>query len=325
VTKAEVTNLEKDEVFEFILKIRESVLKKLDDTKTPTYPKYYEKLFREALIDANNTEVSKLFQRYSESSTKENKDEELERYMGISKKSLDAFSVSNKSISQTVMAQGDYLDSINLNDISKVHVDYQKIMQSMLSFQGQLLDELRRSDEQIRKLETELELALNESKVDPLTKLMNKRAFNADMEQIFMATDERQLNMSILYIDVDDFSNINSEFGHLAGDKVLIFLANTFKNSIRDGDKIYRYGEEQFIMVLNRLVPEKSLEIANRIRSKVEISKLIYSEQILKVTISMGVSHHKASDNSIEDMLARAKEGLKEAKLNGKNLVKERN
>lgn len=316
--------MEKDEVFEFILKIRESVLKKLDDTKTPTYPKYYEKLFREALIDANNTEVSKLFQRYSESSTKENKDEELERYMGISKKSLDAFSTSNKSISQTVMAQGDYLDSINLNDISKVHVDYQKIMQSMLSFQGQLLDELRRSDEQIRKLETELELALNESKVDPLTKLMNKRAFNADMEQIFMATDDRQLNMSILYIDVDDFSNINSEFGHLAGDKVLIFLANTFKNSIRDGDKIYRYGEEQFVMVLNRLVPEKSLEIANRIRSKVEISKLIYSEQILKVTISMGVSHHKASDN-IEDMLTRAKEGLKEAKLNGKNLVKERN
>jgi len=318
-----VKSLEKDEVFEFILKIRESVLKKLDDTKTPTYPKYYEKLFREALIDANNTEVSKLFQRYSESSTKENKDEELERYMGISKKSLDAFSSSNKSISQTVMAQGDYLDSINLNDISKVHVDYQKIMQSMLSFQGQLLDELRRSDEQIRKLESELELALNESKVDPLTKLMNKRAFTADMEQIFAAADDRQLNMSILYINVDDFSAINSEFGHLAGDKVLIFLANTFKNSIRDGDKIYRYGEEEFVMVLNRLVPEKSLEIANRIRSKVEISKLIYSEQILKVTISMGVAHHRGYD-TIEDLLGRANEGLKEAKLGGKNLVKEK-
>lgn len=193
----------------------------------------------------------------------------------------------------------------------------------MLSFQGQLLDELRRSDEQIRKLESELEQALSESKVDPLTKLMNKRAFAADMESIFSATGERQLDMSLLYIDVDDFTNINSEFGHLAGDKVLIFLANTFKNSIRDGDKLYRYGEEEFVLVLNRLVPEKSLEIANRIRSKVEISKLIYSEQILKVTISMGVSHHKVGD-SIEGMFARAATGLKEAKQGGKNLVKEK-
>jgi diguanylate cyclase (GGDEF)-like protein len=318
-----VQRLEKDEVFEFILKIRESILKKLDSTKTPAYPKYYEKLFREALTDADNIEVTKLFQRYSEAGDKENGDEELERYMNISQKSLNAFSTSNKSISKTVMAQGDYLDSVKLDDISKVHVDYQKIMQSMLSFQGQLLDELRRSDEQIRKLESELEQALSESKVDPLTKLMNKRAFAADMEGIFSATGERQLDMSLLYIDVDDFANINSEFGHLAGDKVLIFLANTFKNSIRDGDKLYRYGEEEFILVLNRLVPEKSLEIANRIRSKVEISKLIYSEQILKVTISMGVSHHKISD-SIEAMFARAAAGLKEAKEGGKNLVKEK-
>lgn len=318
-----VIDLEKDEVFEFILKIRESVLKKLDETKTPAYPKYYEKLFREAIVNVNNSEFTKLFQRYSESYTKADKDEELERYMSITKKSIDAFSTSNKSISQTVMAQGDYLDSINLDEIDRAHVDYQKIMQSMISFQGQLLDELRRSDEQIRKLESELDQALNESRVDPLTKLMNKRAFSADMEQIFTAAEGRQLDMSILFIDVDDFSDINSEFGHLAGDKVLIFLSNTFKNSVRDGDKVYRYGEEEFVIVLNRLMPKKSLEIANRIRTKVEISKLIYSEQILKVTISIGVTHHREGD-SLEDMLARAMDGLKEAKEGGKNLVKER-
>lgn len=314
--------MEKDEVFEFILRLREAVLKKLDDTKTPSYPKYYEKLFREALVDADNIEITKLFQRYSENTSKDNKDEELERYMSISKKSLDAFSNSNKNISQAVMAQGDYLESINLDDINKVHVDYQKIIQSMLSFQGQLLDELRRSDEQIRKLESELEQALNESKIDPLTKLMNKRAFISDMEQMMSAADGRQLNMSLLFIDVDDFSDINAEFGHLAGDKVLIFLANTFKNSIREGDKIYRYGEEEFVIMLNRLAPEKSLEISNRIRSKVEISKLIYSEQILKVTISIGLAHHRGED-TVEQLLARSVQAMKEAKLGGKNLVKE--
>lgn len=314
--------MEKDEVFEFILKLREAVLKKLDDTKTPSYPKYYEKLFREALIDANNIEVTKLFQRYSESTSKDNKDEELERYMDISKKSLDAFSNSNKNISKTVIAQSNYLESINLDSIGKVHVDYQKIFQSMLSFQGQLLNELRSSDEQIRKLESELEQALNESKIDPLTKLMNKRAFISDMERIISAADGRQLNMSLLYIDVDDFSDINAKFGYLAGDKVLIFLANMFKNSIREGDKIYRYGEEEFIMVLNRLAPEKSLEISNRIRSKVETSKLVYSEQILKVTISIGLAHHRGEDR-VEQLLARSVEAIKEAKLSGKNLVKE--
>lgn len=315
--------MEKEEIFGFILKIREEVLKKLDSTHTPSYPKYYEKLFRELIMSAENPEVIKLYQRYSEDSTKENLDEELEKYMGISKKSLDAFSSSNKTISKTVMAQGDYLDSIKLDEVSNSHVNYQKIMQSMLAFQSQLLDELRRSDEQIRRLESELEQALSESRVDPLTKLSNKRAFISDMEQVMSSGQNKLLNMSILYIDVDDFANINQEFGHLAGDKVLIFLANTFKNSIRDGDKIYRYGDEEFVLVLNRLAPEKSIEIAERIKSKVEISKLIYAEQILKVTISMGVSHHKEGD-SLESMLTRSTEGLKQAKLEGKNLVKEK-
>lgn len=314
--------LEKEEVFEFILKIRESVLKKLDATKTPSYPKYYEKIFREMLTDVDNPEITKLFQRYSQSSFGENADEELEKYIKLSKDSLKAFSSSNRSISKTVMAQSDYLDSVRLDEVNKAHVDYQKIMQSMLSFQGQLLEELRRSDEEIRRLETELEQALSESKIDPLTKLLNKRAFTSDMEQILYAGSDRKLDMSILFIDVDDLALINEEFGHLAGDKVLIFLANTFKNSVRDGDKVYRYGEEEFIIVLNRLAPEKSLEIANRIRSKIEISKLIYSEQMLKVTVSMGVAHHRDDDN-ISTILARAAEGLKLAKQSGKNLVKE--
>ncbi len=314
--------MEKEEVFEFILKIREAVLKKLDATKTPSYPKYYEKIFREILTDVDNPEITKLFQRYSEGNSAENADEELEKYIKLSKDSLNAFSSSNRSISKTVMAQGDYLDSVRLDEVNKAHVDYQRIMQSMLSFQGQLLEELRRSDEEIRRLEIELEQALSESKMDPLTKLLNKRAFISDMEQMISAAGGRKLDMTILLIDVDDFTQINEEFGHLAGDKVLIFLANTFKNSIREGDKIYRYGEEEFVMVLNRLVPEKSLEIANRIRSKVEISKLIYSEQILKVTVSMGVAHHR-DDDDMSTMLARAVEGLKLAKQSGKNLVKE--
>lgn len=310
-------------MFDFVSKIRDEVISKLDATRTPSYPKYYEKLFREALVDAANPELTKLFQRYSENTNKENQDVELERYMALSKRSLDAFSSSNRSMSKTVMAQGDYLESINLDTIDKAHVDYQKIINSLLSFQGQLLDELRRSDDQIRKLETELEHALNDSKIDPLTKLLNKRAFMSDMEQILAAAGGRQLNMSLLFINVDDFALINADYGHLAGDKVLIFLANTFKNSIRDGDKIYRYGEEEFVLILNRLLPEKSVEIANRIRSKVEISKLIYSEQIIKVTVSMGVSHHKAGD-AISDYLARATDALKEAKLCGKNIVKEK-
>ncbi len=316
-------DVEKEEILDFISKIRDEVLRTLDNTKTPAYPKYYEKLFRELIMNVENPEVIKLYQRYSEDTTKENSDEELEKYMGISKKSLDAFSSSNKTISKTVMAQGDYLDSIKIDDINDARVNYQKIMQSMISFQAQLLDELRRSDEQIRRLENELEQALSESKIDPLTKLLNKRAFVSDMEQVAAAGQGKSLDMSVLYVDVDNFGVVNQEFGHLAGDKVLIFLANTFKNSIRDGDKLYRYSDEEFVIILNRLEPEKSLEIANRIKSKVEISKLIYAEEILKVTISIGITHHREND-SLEGMLGRSMEALKEAKAEGKNIVKEK-
>ena len=160
--------MEKDEILEFIGKIRDKAITKLSDTMTPAYPKYYDRVFKELMSDVDNQDIAKLFKRYSEDCSEQSRDDELEKYMKMCKQSIDAFTVSNKSMSKAILAQGDYLDSIQTEAPDGIHIDYQKIISSMLSFQGQLLEELRRSDGHIRKLETDLEQALGESRYVPL-------------------------------------------------------------------------------------------------------------------------------------------------------------
>jgi diguanylate cyclase (GGDEF)-like protein len=243
-------------------------------------------------------------------------------YNKMCKQSIDAFTVSNKSMSKAILAQGDYLDSIQTEAPDGIHIDYQKIISSMLSFQGQLLEELRRSDGHIRKLETDLEQALGESRYDPLTKLLNKKAFMSDVDSILQKASTQKSDLSVAYIKIGKFQDISAKLGYLAGDKVLIFLSNTLKSILANDKRIYRVGEDEILVLIDDTFNEKPLEIAKKIISKIELSKLVYSEQPLKINVAIGMAKFNHDDDYIS-LIERASKALAMAKEAGGNFVKE--
>lgn len=319
-SKIKDANLDRAEIYEFVCGARDKVIQKLQETNTPPYPRYYEKIFKEIVLTIENDELIKLYKRYSQEEGKSSEDEELQKYIKLAQESIEHYSVTNKSITKVARAQNDYLESVNLEDIGENRINYEKIVSSLIVFQNQLLEELKKSDDKVRKLEAELQSALSESKIDPLTKALNKRAFNSDLQSILEAGFGKELNMAILRITPDGFSRINELYGHMAGDKILIFLANTFRSSLRDGDKIYRYDEDEFIIFLNRLSGEKALEIATRIKTKVEASKLVYSEEIIKATVSIGLTMHLPND-TLESMMHKAGSALAQARAKQNTVV----
>jgi len=124
--------------------------------------------------------------------------------------------------------------------------------------------------------------------------------------------------MHLVMFDADDFKKINDSFGHIAGDKTLIFLSKLIQNSLRRGTRIYRYGGEEFVVILNRTSLEEALSVVDRIIKETCDSKLLYKGHDIHLTLSAGLASH-TQDISADELIEKADKALYEAKKSGKN------
>ncbi|NOX14854.1 MAG: GGDEF domain-containing protein, partial [Epsilonproteobacteria bacterium] len=196
-----------------------------------------------------------------------------------------------------------------------------KVLEGFNIFQQQILKELDNADETITRLKLEIEKLERESNIDPLTKTYNRRALSRDLEEILEAGKEKILDMQFVIFDADDFKNINDTFGHIAGDKTLIFMTRLIENSIRKGVRIYRYGGEEFVVILNRSELSNCEKIVQRIIKNADESKLLYKGNSIHLTLSAGITSHQKGD-SAEKMIERADKALYNAKSEGKNCLR---
>lgn len=119
-------------------------------------------------------------------------------------------------------------------------------------------------------------------------------------------------------IDIDYFKNFNDTHGHVAGDKVLIFIANLLKKTLRDGDRLFRYGGEEFTIILNRIDEDGCNIVLDRIVNLIRKSKLHYYGNYFGVTISIGATHIR-TDDFPDIFIARADKALYRAKNTGRD------
>lgn len=160
--------------------------------------------------------------------------------------------------------------------------------------------------------------ALQSALRDELTGWGNKRALDASLHREAELAMRHGTPLSILMLDIDHFKHVNDTYGHLAGDSILKDLAATIKKWSRGSDLCFRYGGEEFLLILDDTDANQALKIAERIRENVERHTYLYKGKIIPITISIGASTFKQNE-SLDSFKERADQALYSAKTNGRN------
>jgi len=154
---------------------------------------------------------------------------------------------------------------------------------------------------------------------DPLTSLPNRRSFEENARKEAIRTIRYQHTLYLFFMDVDNFKKYNDLYGHQAGDALLIEMANILENSIRENiDSVYRYGGDEFVMLVPHLPAAQALSVAERICGKFDSLKL--EPTSISIGIAKFIEKSGSIDQDIQDMIQRADSALYAAKKSpGKN------
>jgi len=156
---------------------------------------------------------------------------------------------------------------------------------------------------------------------DELTKLYTQRHFRFCIEKEYLNYEKFGQKFTLLLCDIDNFKKINDTFGHPVGDNVLYGISRTIMNSIRDNDLAFRYGGEEFSVLLPSTDIESGKMVAERIRENVEMTIYDKGNNNIRVTISIGCACCPSDAIKIRDLITLADEALYCAKKTGKNRV----
>lgn len=153
---------------------------------------------------------------------------------------------------------------------------------------------------------------------DSLTKLYNRHKFTALYQSSYKVMIDRDSEMSLIMIDIDNFKKINDTHGHNVGDSVIIQITQTLVKNLRNIDIVCRWGGEEFVILLPTADMDNAALLAEKLRSYIEDLKV---ERVGKITASFGISSVVEGDD-LKSVVNRADEALYLAKKSGKNCVK---
>jgi diguanylate cyclase len=169
------------------------------------------------------------------------------------------------------------------------------------------------------RLRAALELQRREALTDPLTGLCNRRAMDQRLGELWSAAEDAPL--AILVLDIDFFKRINDTYGHADGDCVIRWVAATLCRCIRVGDSAFRYGGEEFLVLLPDTTLEGAISLAESIRGRIEDQHLDFPRHgQVPLTVSLGVAARKRQDDPLS-LFERADRALYQAKRHGRNRV----
>ena len=212
--------------------------------------------------------------------------------------------------------EDDFDGTIFLNSVYPIF-DRQGNIQNLAYFsrditaQRQLERELRDSEKKYKEL----------SITDGLTNLYNSRHFYSSLQLEINRALRYQRPLALLMVDIDDFKRINDSYGHLAGDRVLAKIGEVIRSALREADTGYRYGGEEFAVILPETDGPGAVQLAERIRKEVAVMPILLKAKTNDhISASIGVSELQAKEN-LSEFLKRADQNLYAAKKEGKNQV----
>jgi len=270
----------------------------------PSECQRYSQLLMETASDANPMMVQRLLPECAEGSENiENTGIEAEQSW-LSRKQVD------RILAIPVFLSGDEVARLLLflspNEL--LPTDTEEVM-------NQVGEQLTRVFE---RKQTERRL-LKLARTDPLTGILNRRAFEERALSEFSLSLRHQRELAVVIFDIDDFKRVNDSYGHAVGDKVITEIVGAANLELRKTDLFGRFGGEEFVLMLSECGLIKAIEVTERIRRVCQKVVVESAQQQVKVTITLGVSMVLEEDTLFEEALGRADDALYQAKKAGKN------
>ena len=158
---------------------------------------------------------------------------------------------------------------------------------------------------------------------DPLTELSNRRALDWELPRQIQSARTRKAPLSLLILDIDYFKSVNDTYGHLAGDRLLQLVSARLRHNLRFQDTPFRYGGEEFVIILSNTIPNEALRVARRLNSIIGNQAFAIDANLaLPITVSIGVASLQPGDDpNGTSLLGRADQNLLKAKATGRNRV----
>lgn len=172
------------------------------------------------------------------------------------------------------------------------------------------------------KLEDDIKSLRKLAETDPLTNLLNRRAFIEASADAMRYYQRYERPIAALVVDIDHFKQVNDTHGHAAGDAAIRQIAELIAKMLRDTDKVARFGGEEFVVLLREVNERAAGDLADRIRETVAQTPVLYDGKEIRLTISMGCAAISAHDRDIEELIERADRALYMAKAAGRNCVR---
>ncbi|MFT7414594.1 MAG: diguanylate cyclase [Methylophagaceae bacterium] len=211
----------------------------------------------------------------------------------------------------------------NCRDINELHNLVSDILastQMLTKASSELKQDLEKSSQEIAKLKEELSEIKETSRTDGLTGLLNRGAFNDELNAI---CEQPNTDIALALFDLDHFKKINDTYGHVLGDKILQYFSGLLKKHAGEDHLVARYGGEEMAMILMNISLEEATSITEKISIALADSRLKkkgQEEYINQVTVSAGISMLKTED-SPSSIIDRADQALYQSKNNGRNQV----
>ncbi len=247
---------------------------------------------------------------------------------------LELMSSTQISLSKIGEDSHSYIDNLNDaaselkqgGDISAATDVIAKLIQDTSNMQASsqtLQNQLTETNNDLAKLRTEFKRVRQESMVDPLTGIQNRRAFDHDLGECCQQAKIDLKPLCLLLIDIDHFKCVNDNYGHVVGDSVLKCVSKALNDTVRGGDLLARYGGEEFVIVLQNTPMEGAEHVAdnicNVIRNQSMDAKSV-GKDVGRITVSVGVALFHTTESE-EEFISRADTALYRAKESGRNRV----
>ena len=160
-------------------------------------------------------------------------------------------------------------------------------------------------------------VALLRASKDPITGLGNRYALETRIAQI----DGHHMPLSLIIIDIDNFKTLNDLHGHTTGDYALSYIASFLKNIPLCAHSSFRYGGDEYLILLPNISKSNAIELAERIQEALKKNPFKIQDQLCPMTVSIGIAYREAGECSFQDLFELADKALYMAKASGKNCI----